>query len=226
MGAGRAGRLSDSANETAARFPADRVLRPSRWGSDRVHLCGHCCDSFKEPFRADIIRVMSELERMPAVTFRGTKKQRGYNKGVTILFFMLGIASFAFSPSAGSDAKGFLGGGVVFLILGILGVLGRGAHTTIDSHGVDGTSGLLRRNRSIAWSDIAEIDSKVSSSDGDWYEYVRIKPYSGRAFSLSVPRNSSSKSVSNSQFDEDLATIRTYWQRGKATSDKYQDPVS
>jgi hypothetical protein len=203
-------------------------LRPSCWGSDRAHLRGHCWSlyRFNEPVRADIIRIMSEPERMPAVTFRGTKKQRGYNRIVTILFFMFGITSFALSPSAGSDAKGILVGGVVFLILGILGVLGRGAHTTIDSHGVHGTSGLLRRNRSIAWSDIADIDSKVSSSDGDWYEYVRIKPYSSRAFSLSVPRNSSSKSVRNPQFDEDLATIRAYWQQGRATSGQYQNPVS
>jgi hypothetical protein len=169
---------------------------------------------------------MSQPERMPAVTFRGTKKQRGYTKSVTILFFLCGIASFPLSRSAGSDAKGILVGGFVFLILGILGVLGRGAHTTIDGDGVHGTSGLLRRSRSIAWSDIADIGSKVSSSDGDWYEYVRIKPYAGRAFSLSVPRNSSSKSVSNPQFDEDLATIRAYWQEGRAASGQYQNPVS
>jgi hypothetical protein len=181
---------------------------------------------FNEPVQADIIRTMNEPERMPAVTFGGTKKQRGYNRSVTILFFMGGIVAFVVAPTAGPDAKGILIGGVVFLILGILGVMGRGARTTIDSRGVHGTVGLLRRTRSIAWSDIADIDSKVRSSEEDWYEYVRIKPYSGRAFSLSVPRNSSSKSIHNPQFDQDLATIRAYWQQSRAASGQYQNPVS
>lgn len=168
---------------------------------------------------------MSEPERMPAVTFRGTKKQRRYGTNVSILFLVVGIASFAFIHSAGKDGKGAVVAGVVFLILGILGLLYRGAHTTIDRYGIHGTSGLLGRKRSIAWSDIADIDSKVSASDGDWTERVRVKPYSGHAFSLGVPRNSSSKPVRNPHFDEDLATIRAYWERGRAASGQHQDPV-
>jgi hypothetical protein len=168
---------------------------------------------------------MSEPQLMPAVTFRATKKQHGYGRNVSILFLVAGIGAFAYIHSAGQDAKGSLVAGVVFLILGILGLLYRGAYTTIDSHGIHGTSGLLQRSRSIAWSDIADIDSKVSSSDGDWTERVRIKPHSGRAFSLGVPRNSSTKQVRNPQFDEDLATIRAYWERGRAASGQYQNPV-
>jgi hypothetical protein len=159
---------------------------------------------------------MSEPERMPAVTFRGTEKQLGYGRSVSILFLAAGIGSFAFIHSAGRDAKGALIAGVLFVILGILGLRFRGAYTTIDSHGLQGTSGLLQRSRSIAWSDIADVDSKVSASDGDWTEHVRIKPYSGRAFSLGAPRNSSTEQASNPHFDEDLATIRAYWQRARA----------
>jgi hypothetical protein len=168
---------------------------------------------------------MSEPERMPAVTFRGTQKQRGYGRAVSILFFVAGIAAFALIHSAGKDAKGNIVAGVLFLILGILCLRGRGSYTTIDSHGIRGTSGLLQRSRSIAWSEIADIDTKISSSEGDWSEYVRIKPYSGRAFWLGVPKNSSSKQVSNPHFAEDLATIRAYWQRGRAASGQYQNQV-
>jgi hypothetical protein len=168
---------------------------------------------------------MSEPERMPAVTFRVTKKQRGYGTKVSILFLVAGIACFAFIPSAGQDAKGALVAGVAFLILGLLGLLYRGAHTTIDSHGIHSTSGLLQRNRSVAWSDIATIDSKVSASDGDWTERVRVKPHSGRAFSLGVPRNSSSALARNPHFDADLATIRAYWERGRAATSQHQNPV-
>ena len=171
------------------------------------------------------IRTMSEPERMPAVTFRGTEKQRGYGRNVSILFLVAGIGALAFIHSAGQDAKGALVAGVVFLILGILGLLYRGAFTTIDSHGIHGTSGLLQRKRSIAWPDIAEIDSKVSDSDGDWTERVRIKPHSGRAFSLGVPRNSSARQVRNPNFDEDLATIRAYWERGRRPSGQDRNPV-
>jgi hypothetical protein len=168
---------------------------------------------------------MSEPDRMPAVTFRATEKQRGYGRNVSILFLVAGIGAFAVIHSAGQDAKGALVAGVLFLALGVLGLLYRGAYTTIDSHGIQGTSGLLQRSRSIAWSDIADIDSKVSSSDGDWTERVRVKPHSGRAFSLGVPRNSSTKQVRNPQFDEDLAMIRAYWERGRAASGRYQNPV-
>lgn len=165
---------------------------------------------------------MSEPERMAAVTFRGTEKQRGYGRNVSILFLVAGIGALAFIHSAGQDAKGALVAGVVFLVLAILGLRYRGAYTTIDSHGIHGTSGLLQRNRSIAWSDIADIDRKVSASEGDWTERVRIKPYAGRAFSPGVPRNSSSQQVRNPHFDEDLATIRAYWERGRAASGRHQ----
>jgi hypothetical protein len=104
------------------------------------------------------------------------------------------------------------------LALGIYSALGPQPHTTIDSRGIHGSWGLPPRNHSIAWSDIADIDSKVRVSDESWYEYVQIKPYSGPTFRLAVPRNSSSKAVSNPDFDENLATIRNYWGRSKAIS--------
>lgn len=77
------------------------------------------------------------------------------------------------------------------------------------------------RSRSIAWSGIAAIDSKTSWADEDWTEHVRIKPYSGRPFSLPEPMNSSSRPVRNPHFDDDVATIRDYWRRGKAASDQH-----
>jgi hypothetical protein len=41
-----------------------------------------------------------------------------------------------------------------------------------------------------------------------------------------VPRNSSSKSIHNPQFDQDLATIRAYWRHSRVASGQYQNPVS
>jgi|ERR1700722_11875095 len=96
--------------------------------------------------------------------------------------------------------------------------LGPQPHTTIDSRGIHGSWGPPPRNHSIAWSDIADIDSKVRVSDESWYEYVQIKPYSGPTFRLAVPGNSSSKAVSNPDFDENLATIRNYRSQSKAIS--------
>jgi hypothetical protein len=102
--------------------------------------------------------------------------------------------------------------------IGIYGALGSDPHTIIDSRGIHGSWGLPPRNHSIAWSDIVDIDTKVRVSDETWYEYVQIKRHSGRTFKLAVPRNSSSKAVSNPHFDENLATIRSYWGRSRAAS--------
>jgi hypothetical protein len=161
---------------------------------------------------------MSEQDPMPAVSFRATKKQRGARRTASIFFLVGGIAAFVSLPSAGQDTKGIIIGGVVLLILGIYSAFGPDPYTTIDSGGIHGSWGLPPRSHSIAWSDVADIDTKVRVSDESWYEYVQIKPQSGRTFRLAVPRNSSSKAVSNPHFDENLATIRSYWDRSRAAS--------
>jgi hypothetical protein len=148
----------------------------------------------------------------------GYDEQRGSSRTAGIFFLAGGVAAFASLPAAGQDAKGIIVGAVGLLILGICSALGPDPHTTIDSRGIHGSWGLPPRPHSIAWSDIANIDSKVRVSGESWYEYVQIKRHSGRTFRLAVPRNSSSKAVSNPHFDENLATMRSYWNRSRTAS--------
>lgn len=73
---------------------------------------------------------------MPAITFRGTRNQRGYRTTWGIIFTLDGIACLALVGRAGPDAKAVIIAGVLLVVCGILGAVSRGTHTTIDSRGI------------------------------------------------------------------------------------------
>jgi hypothetical protein len=153
---------------------------------------------------------MTSPTGLPPVTFRESRGQGCYRVVFGLVLIAVGISLLVVHPKLGGHPAGVILTAAPCILIGLLGVAARGAYTTIDSRGLRSSSLLARH--ALAWSEIEDIDCKLSNDgDGDWSEHVRVKPRGQRAFLLPQPRNSSGKAAKNPKFDEQLSTIREYW---------------
>ena len=145
---------------------------------------------------------------MPPITFRASRRQRGYLIFFVIALGAMGVMGLALAHG-GSAARGVDVGSAILIVIAVFLFLVLAAHVTIDAHGLRTWSVFSRR--SFAWSEIEAIYSQWNDlSDGDWSERVRIEPFDGRAFDLPRPSNSNTTG-GNPDYEQQVETIIEYW---------------
>jgi hypothetical protein len=153
---------------------------------------------------------MRSPEQMESVTFRPTRGQRRYRLQFGVFFTLIGVAGLVLVPHAGHDSAGAVVGGVVVLLVGLIVLASRKAHTTIDADGLS-TSSLFGRH-SCNWSEVSNITCKTDRGEGPNVSRIKIHRNPGRSFTLPAPTDSSSAANRNSEFGLQFATIRSYWE--------------
>jgi Bacterial PH domain len=155
---------------------------------------------------------MASPQRLPAITFRPARGQRGERLFAGIVCLAAGVGILVFAGRAGKGAVALVIAGVCLAALGILFLAARRAQTTIDPTGVR-TSSVFGR-RSCRWSEVADVDLDIDADGGDpMVSSIKIHRRGGGSFRLPAPSDSERKGRhSNPDFTEQLATIRSYWQ--------------
>jgi hypothetical protein len=155
---------------------------------------------------------MASPQRLPPVTFRPARAQRGERLFAGIVCLICGVGILVFAGRAGKGEAAVAIAGACLAALGIVFLSARRVHTTIDAEGVR-TSSMFGR-RSCRWSEVIDVDLDMDATDGDpIVSSVRIHRRGGGSFRLAAPSDSSRKGRhSNPEFSDQLATIRSYWQ--------------
>jgi hypothetical protein len=97
---------------------------------------------------------VAEPQQLVPVTFGPTRTQRRYRLTTGLILVALSIFVFVHGAGAGTDVRGRVVGGVLFLLLGVLVLANRNAYTTIDRYGV----------RASSWPPIASYWQSARSS--------------------------------------------------------------
>jgi hypothetical protein len=154
---------------------------------------------------------MASPERLPPVTFGPTRGQHGERLFVGIVCVAIGIGILVFAGRPGKNAAALVIAGIGLAALGVWFLAARRARTIIDAEGVRTSSAFVRR--SCRWSEVADVDLNIDADGGDPMVWsIKIHRRAGGSFTLQAPTDSSRKDRhSNPDFNDQLATIRSYW---------------